>query len=261
MVIALNNTPDVWRDSLPDPVPDGHKYDRGHTAILGSDHFTGATRLAAEACSRIGSGLVSVLSAAQTQAQLYRTTLPPDIMVREDSLEDLNRVNTLLSGPGGCSAAQADIVLGADPEISLVLDADAIRLWPQLKARSMILTPHEGEFVRYFGELDGDFLARGREAAQKSGAVIVLKGHETLIAAPDGRLIVNRNASPYLAKGGTGDVLAGLIAGLVAQGMKPTTAACAAVWMHGVASERIGPGLVPQDLFAFIRPLLRELLT
>lgn len=260
MVIALNNSPDLWRDSLPEPAPDGHKYDRGHTAVLGSDHFTGATRLAAEACSRIGSGLVSVLSAAQTQAQLYRITLPPDIMVSEDRLNDLKRVNTLLAGPGGCSEAQADTVMSAEPDLNLVLDADAIRLWPQLTGRSLVLTPHEGEFVRYFGVLGGDFLARGREAAQKSGAVIVLKGHETLIAVPDGRLIVNRNASPYLAKGGTGDVLAGLIAGLVAQGMKPTPAACAAVWIHGVASERIGPGLVPQDLFAFIRPLLRELL-
>lgn len=260
MVIAINNAPDLWRDSLPEPAPDGHKYDRGHTAILGSDHFTGATRLTAEACSRIGAGLVTVLSAAQTQAQLYRITLPPDVMVHEDGLGDLKRVNTLLAGPGGCSEAQADTVLSADPSLSLVLDANAIRLWPKLSGRTMVLTPHEGEFVRYFGELDGDFLARGCEAAKKSGAVIVLKGHETLIAAPDGRLIVNRNASPYLAKGGTGDVLAGLIAGLVAQGMKPTTAACAAVWMHGVASERVGPGLVPQDLFAFIRPLLRELL-
>ena len=188
-------------------------------------------------------------------------TLPPDIMVREDRLDALRRVNCLLAGPGGCTDAQADMVVAADPDMALVLDADAIRLWPRLASRLVILTPHEGEFARYFADLTGDFLERGRAAAQRTGAVIVLKGPETLIAAPDGRLIVNRNASPYLAKGGTGDVLAGLIAGFVAQGMKPTTAACAAVWIHGVASERIGPGLVPQDLFAFIRPLLRELLT
>lgn len=256
MVIGVNNTPDLWRASIPDPAFDAHKYQRGHTAIFGSDRFTGATRLAAEACSRIGSGLVSVLS--EEQAQTYRMTLPPDIMISELGLPSLNQVNTLLAGPGGCSDAQAGALLQADPGLDLVLDADAIRLWPELTGRRMILTPHEGEFERYFGALERIELVS--ETAAKSGAIIVLKRAETIIASPDGRIITNKVASRYLAKAGTGDVLAGLIAGLVAQGMKGISAACAAVWIHGIASERIGPGLVPQDIFPFIRPLLRELL-
>ena len=113
-----------------DRKPDGHKYDRGHTAIFGSDQFTGATRLAAEACSRVGSGLVSVMSGSQ--AQVYRTTLQPDIMVSESGLADLNRLTTLLAGPGGCSEAQKLAIAQANSQISLVLDADAIRLWPDL---------------------------------------------------------------------------------------------------------------------------------
>ncbi|MEO1324656.1 MAG: NAD(P)H-hydrate dehydratase [Pseudomonadota bacterium] len=259
MVIAIRNTTDLWRNNLPDPSPEGHKYDRGHTAILGANEFTGATRLAAEACSRIGSGLVSVLS--ETQAQVYRTTLPPDIMVSERGLDALNRVNTILAGPGGCADDQAKVLLGSDPSTSLVVDADAIRLWPQLSGRAFVMTPHESEFTRYFDHLDGDMLEQVGKASKKTGAVIVLKRPETVIAAPDGRIIVNHSASRYLAKGGTGDVLAGMIAGFVAQGMKEIPAACAAVWMHSVASERIGPGLLPQDIIPLIRPLLRELLS
>lgn len=258
MVIAINNTPDLWRASVPNPALDGHKYQRGHTAIFGAERYTGATRLAAEACSRIGSGLVSVISDAQ--ANVYRMTLPPDIIVSELGFSSLNRVSTILAGPGGCSDAQADELFATDPELDTVLDADAIRLWPQLSTRRAILTPHEGEFVRYFGSLDDQVIERVSAASAKSGAIIVLKRADTIIASPDGRVITNKVASRYLAKAGTGDVLAGLIAGLVAQGMKGISAACAAVWIHGIASERIGPGLVPQDIFPFIRPLLRELL-
>lgn len=258
MVIAIRNTTDLWRNNLPDPAPDGHKYHRGHTAILGAHEYTGATRLAAEACSRIGCGLVSVMS--DTQAQVYRSTLPPDIMVTERGLGALNRVNTILAGPGGCADDQAKMLLGSDPSVTLVVDANAIRLWPEFGGRNVVMTPHEGEFTRYFGHLDGDMLEQVGKASKKTGAVIVLKRPETVIAAPDGRIIVNQSASRYLAKGGTGDVLAGMIAGFVAQGMKEIPAACAAVWMHSVASERIGPGLVPQDIFPLIRPLLRELL-
>ena len=153
MAEVVENSPDLWKNLLPRPKPDGHKYDRGHTAILGSDQFTGATRLAAEACSRIGSGLVSVLS--EHQAQLYRTVLPPDTMVTEGPLAQLKRLTTLLAGPGGCSDAQALAVLQSQADLSLVLDADAIRLWPELSGRSAILTPHEGEFARYFPMIEG----------------------------------------------------------------------------------------------------------
>jgi hydroxyethylthiazole kinase-like uncharacterized protein yjeF len=254
----VKNAPEVWIKDLPRPTPNGHKYDRGHTVILGSDAYTGATRLAAEACSRIGSGLVSVLSAPQ--AQTYRQTLPADIMVSDAGLDTLNRVNTLLAGPGGCSAAQADTVIATQSEVKLVLDADAIRLWPNVKDRDVIVTPHEGEFSRYFGALTGNEATRAADAAKQSGAVIALKRPNTIVAAPDGRIVENHTASPYLAKAGSGDVLAGLIAGLVAQGMPSFAAACAGVWIHGAVSERIGPGLVPQDMFPELRVILAELL-
>ena len=258
MATPSKNVPDLWHADLPVPSPDGHKYDRGHAVILGSEKYTGATRLAAEACSRIGAGLVSVLSDAQ--AQTYRFTLPPDIMVSDQTPETLNRVNTLLVGPGGCSEAQALMVAPQDPSIKLVLDADAIRLWPELHNREFVVTPHEGEFSRYFGTFEGDAADRAVQAAERSGAVIVLKRPNTMIACPNGRVVENKTASRYLAKAGSGDVLAGLIAGLVAQGMTTFEAACAGVWIHGAASERIGPGLVPQDMFQEIRPILRDLL-
>lgn len=256
---AIKNTPDLWRDNFPQPAPDAHKYHRGHTAIFGADEFTGATRLATEACSRIGSGLVSVLS--ETQAQVYRTSLPPDIMVTARGLDTLTRVSTILAGPGGCSEAQADALLKADPSLTYILDADAIRLWPNLQSRTVILTPHEGEFDRYFDCDADDMLGRADRAAKTSGAILVLKRPQTIIAAPDGQIVINRDTSRFLAKAGTGDVLAGLIAGLAAQGMSTFFAACAAVWIHSQAGERIGPGLLPQDILAELRPILRELLS
>ncbi|MEM9376486.1 MAG: NAD(P)H-hydrate dehydratase [Pseudomonadota bacterium] len=257
MPSALINHPDLWREVFPQPKADDHKYRRGHTVILGSTDYTGATRLAAEACSRIGSGLVTVLSA--DQSQLYRTTLPADIMVKSGTLSRIRQPSVLLAGPGGCDDAQASIVTDASIDLTLVLDADAIRLSPKVSARSVILTPHHGEFERHIGAGSNDPMADVCKAAQVRCQIIVLKGPETLIAAPDGRLSVNRTASPYLAKAGTGDVLSGLIAGLAAQGMPPFEAACAGVWLHGSAGQRIGAGLIPQDIIADVPALLRAL--
>ena len=252
------NAPDLWAARLPKPSLDGHKYHRGHAVILGAETYTGATRLAAEACSRIGAGLVTVHS--QAQAQVYRATLPADIMVRDDALTALNRPSTILAGPGGCSDAQASALSGLQGPLNLVLDADAIRLWPIFKPRSCIATPHEGEFERYFDGLSGDAEKRASEAAKSSGMIVVLKGPQTVIASPDGQTVLNTVASPYLAKAGTGDVLTGLITGLLAQGMPTFDAACAGVWIHGRAGERIGPGLIPQDIISEIRPILAALI-
>ncbi|MEO1187875.1 MAG: NAD(P)H-hydrate dehydratase [Pseudomonadota bacterium] len=254
----MSNSPALWSALLPRPEPDDHKYHRGHSVILGADMYTGATRLAAEACSRIGSGLVTVMS--DTQADTYRATLPADIMVRSGAIADLNRPSVLLAGPGGCSDDQAQKLINADPVLLIVLDADAIRLSPELGSRTCILTPHVAEFERYFGSTSLQSTDQAREAAQSSGHVIVLKGPYTAIAAPDGRVSLNMTASPYLAKAGTGDVLAGLITGLAAQGMPPFEAACAAVWMHGHAGKRIGPGLIPQDITSEIPAILSDLL-
>lgn len=251
--MVSENTPDLWKSVFPIPAPDGHKYDRGHTVILGSDRYTGATRLASEAASRVGSGLVTVLS--ETQADTYRRTLPADIMVSERGLSTINRPSVLLAGPGGCSDAQADTVTRAPQDLIRVLDADAIRLAHRLKTVPTILTPHAGEFERYLAS-DSDLLS----VSKAVNSVLVLKGPETQIAAPDGRLVVNRVATRYLAKAGTGDVLAGLIAGLATQGMPTFEAACAGVWLHGYAAQRIGPGLIPQDITGEMRAILSDLI-
>lgn len=252
------NSPDLWRAAFPTPKTTDHKYDRGHSVIIGSDHYTGATRLAAEACSRVGSGLVTVFNTEH--AGLYRACLPPDIMVEAEKLKNVRKINTVLAGPGGVSDALASEFLSEVRNVSYVLDADAIRLVDQLPSKSSVVTPHEGEFVRFLGPLGSDRIASTAQAAEKHQCVVLLKGARSLICSPEGHVVENRTASPYLAKAGTGDVLAGLIAGLIAQGMPRFEATCAAVWIHGRASERIGPGLVPQDLFQEIGPVLREIL-
>ena len=252
------NTPALWCNCFPVPKPDDHKYSRGHTVIVGSDRYTGATRLAAEACSRIGSGLVTVLNTAR--ADLYRTCLPPDVMIEAEALGNCRNPNTILAGPGGIDDEQATALSSSDSKIQYVLDADAIRLLDQLSAPRSIITPHEGEFARYFGSLGENRAETASAVAKAHQCVLVLKGARTLICGPSGRIVENETAPPYLANAGTGDVLAGLIAGLVAQGMPRFEAACAGVWIHGRAGERIGPGLVPQDLFDEIRPVLKEIL-
>lgn len=252
------NTPELWRGCFPVPNTDDHKYSRGHTVIIGSDRYTGATRLAAEACTRIGSGLVTVLNTAS--ADLYRTCLPPDIMIEAEALVNCRNPNTILAGPGGIDDEQAVSLSSSDTEFQYVLDADAIRLLSQLSAPQSIVTPHEGEFARYFGSIGENRAEAASAAAKAHQCVLVLKGARTLICDPSGRIIENRTASPYLAKAGTGDVLAGLIAGLAAQGMPRFEATCAGVWIHGRAAERIGPGLVPQDLFGELRTVLKEIL-
>lgn len=255
---ATENTPALWQKRLPRPRIDGHKYDRGHVAVLGSDQYTGATRLAAEASSRVGAGLVTVLSTAQKA--IYQATLPADIMIRGEPISALNRVNCVLAGPGGCNQSQSTEVL-SDYAVGLVLDAEAIPLALRLTAppEFLILTPHEGEFARVFPELEGQRVDRALKAAAQVSGICVLKGANTIIAAPEGECRINAHASPWLAKAGTGDVLAGLIAGLAAQGMDPFDAASAAVWIHGDIGRRIGVGLTPPDMMAVLPIVLSEL--
>jgi hydroxyethylthiazole kinase-like uncharacterized protein yjeF len=278
------NLPALWREGFPVPRLSGHKYDRGHAVVVsGPSWSTGAARLAARGALRAGTGLVTIASprealavnAATNLAVMVRPVDGPDELVR--FLAD-PRLNALAIGPGvGVGEATCELVLaGLAGERAVVLDADAITSFsgdpPRLaealrgrRGRATILTPHEGEFSRYFGALDtrtkvGSKLERARLAAQVSGTVVVLKGGDTVIAAPDGRAAIAGNAPPYLATAGAGDVLTGMAAGLLAQGMPAFDAAAAAVWLHGEAGNTAGPGLIAEDLPEALPPVYRALL-
>ena len=253
------NTPDLWLASFPRPGTDDHKYHRGHAVIFAAPELTGATRLSAEAAARIGAGLVSVLAAERED--VYRAALMPDIMVKNARLAEIRKQTAVLIGPGGVHPSALDDVTSGEALDMLVVDADAIAEARALRphARQMILTPHEGEMSRSFPDLAGSREDRALAAAKALSAIVVLKGARTLIASPDGGLIANTHASPWLAKAGTGDVLAGFITGLAAQGMAPALACACAVWIHGDAARRIGPGLLASDLPGRVPDVLRGL--
>jgi hydroxyethylthiazole kinase-like uncharacterized protein yjeF len=256
------NAPRLWLDRYPFPDAEGHKYVRGHVLVVGGATLTGAARLAARSAARVGAGLVTI--AADPAAVPIYAADRASLMVRPmatladfAALVDDPRRNVVLLGPGnGTDAACASRVRAARAaRKACVLDADALTVFAgdptDLFARldaTCVLTPHDGEFKRLFPDIDGDRLSRARAAAKRSNAIVLLKGADTVVAHPDGRAAINANAPPWLATAGAGDVLAGLIAGLLAQAMPPFEATCAAVWMHGDAAARFGPGLIADDL-------------
>ena len=269
---TFENDPALWLAHYPWPCPTGHKYERGHALILGGEAMTGASRLTALAALRVGAGLVT-LAAPTSVWNVYATALTSVMVARVedaaafDTLLADRRKNAIAIGPGaGISSGTRQCVLAAlATRRAVVLDADAITSFSECPDELFaaidgpcVLTPHEGEFTRLFN-VAGDKLFRAKSAAAKSGAVILLKGADTVIAAPDGRAIVNSNAPPDLATAGSGDVLTGLVAGLMAQGLAPFDAAAAAAWMHGTAAELVGPGLISQDLPEAIPAVLKQL--
>ncbi len=249
-VRAWRNTPGLWR--VPQPGVQSHKYTRGHVTVLGGAAMTGAARLAASAARRAGAGLVMI--AAAGRADLYRVG-EPGLLVSEaplpDLLQDQRRV-VWVCGPGlGLDAARSALPLLLAAGRTVVADADALGAHagePERLRGCAALTPHEGEFTRLFGPVGPDKVAAARAAAVRVGGVVLLKGADTCIAAPDGRVAINDSAPPWLATAGAGDVLAGMIAGLLAQGMPPWEAACAGAWLHGRAAALAGSGLLVEDL-------------
>jgi len=273
---TFHNVPALWRSHLRFPQPEDHKYSRGQTYVVsGPPDRTGAARLAAAGALRIGSGAVTV--ASPPNAVIVNASHLTAVMVRAfdgaDGLADLladHRPKSVVVGPangvGAATAANVQAALKSDA--SVILDADALTsfkddraaLFQNIKDRlpPVVMTPHEGEFARLFAAT-GSRLDRARAAASESGAIVVLKGGDTVIAHPDGRAAINSNAPPDLATAGSGDVLAGIIAGLLAQGLPGFEAACAGVWIHGAAGEAIGRGLIAEDLPGAIPAVLRQL--
>lgn len=275
---AVENLPALWLAQFPWPKAEGHKYHRGYAAIVGGDAAsTGAARLSAVSALRVGAGLVSVLcpptATATYAANLTSVMVKPikDLKNFETFLEEPHR-DAVLVGPGsGVSARTRSMALAAlKHHKKLVLDADALtvfeampeRLFAAIKASGapVVLTPHHAEFRRVFDTLSGGSkIDLAKKAAALSGATVLLKGNDTVIANPDGRAAVNTNAPATLATAGAGDVLAGLIVGLLAMGMDGFNAACAAAWMHGEAARRFGLGLIAEDLPNLIPAVLNML--
>jgi ADP-dependent NAD(P)H-hydrate dehydratase / NAD(P)H-hydrate epimerase len=293
------NEPAVWIEHFPRPRIDGHKYNRGHALVLsGSLAHTGAARLAARGALRIGAGLVTV--ATPKDALAAHAAALTAVMTRVcDSVEDLvelmadRRKNAIVMGPGmGVGAKTRDMVLATlesgaaapKPQRAVVLDADALtsfagesmRLAEAVKRsnKPVVLTPHDGEFAQLFSAKEGELrdhkdisqltspskLARARAGAALMGAVLVLKGGDTVVADPRGRATIGHDAPPWLATAGSGDVLAGMIGGLLAQSMPAFEAASAAVWLHAAAAREFGPGLISEDIPEFLPPVLCRLL-
>jgi hydroxyethylthiazole kinase-like uncharacterized protein yjeF len=287
------NEPALWRAQFPVPKPGGHKYSRGHAVVLsGGIASTGAARMAARGALRAGAGLVTIASPREALAVNAAASLA--VMVRAvDGASELAaflsdaRRNAVVLGPGGSvGPLMRELVATAlSGERAIVLDADALTSFAEeplaliaaIRARAentaanatknvTVLTPHEGEFKALFSAVSdvpksGSKLVRARAAAACTGAVVLLKGSDTVVAAPDGRAAITANAPPWLATAGAGDVLAGFVAGLLAQRMPVFEAAAAAVWLHGEVGTAVGPGLIAEDLPDALPQVYRQLLT
>ena len=244
---AAGDWHEIGGPTLPPLDPGGHKYDRGLVHAL-AGAMPGAIALALTAAARAGAGYVRVSSSRLIEG------LPSAVVQMDSAPVNDERIGCLLVGPGLGDLPQI-LTLALTSQAPKVIDADAIGLLgdpERLRGQNAILTPHEGEFRKLFGELAGMKPKRALEAARRSGAIIVYKGPDTLVAAPDGRLAFAPPAPAWLASAGTGDVLAGTIAAVRARGMEPFDAACAGVWLHGRAAEIAGAQMIADDLAAAI---------
>lgn len=258
---TFGNRPGLWH--LPDLDAETHKYRRGH-CIVSAGAMAGAACLSAHAALRAGAGLVSVTVPRQDMPLLSASPAAVILQAAGDlpafrRTVNEPRVSAIVIGPGAGADARTRFRVEAalasgkpcllDADALTAFTADSERLLAAVRANGKcVLTPHEGEFARVFPSLAGDKLSRARAAAEAADAIVLLKGPDTIIAAPDGRAAINNNAPPWLGTAGSGDVLAGIVGGLLAQGMAPFEAACAGAWLHGEAAGSFGPGMIADDL-------------
>lgn len=270
------NSPALWGKRFPWPELAAHKHGRGRLKVISGDAWsTGAARLAARGGLRIGAGVVTVLSSpaalASNAAHLEAVMLAP--FESEADLETAGEgADVVVIGPaaGVGDVTARNLFALARTGAALVVDADALTSFRQdpealfsALDRDDVLTPHPGEFERIFPGLlarSPERISAAREAARKAGAVVLLKGADTVVAAPDGRAAVSLNGVPWLATAGSGDVLAGFIGGLIAQGMESFEAACAGAWIHAECGASHGPGLISEDLPGLAPAVLARLL-
>ncbi|MFK0165506.1 NAD(P)H-hydrate dehydratase [Rhizobium sp. NPDC090279] len=273
--LIAENTPAQWQAKIPSAGADAHKYKRGHLVVFsGGPNATGAARMSAMAGLRAGAGLVTIASPPEAldvnAGLLTAIMLHPvgDEAALQKWLAD-RRLSTFILGPGFGAGEKARQFCLALADRHLVLDADGITSFRDDPQRlfdafaegptRLVLTPHEGEFGRLFPDIAADEalskIDKARAAAARAHAAIIYKGADSVIAAPDGRALVNANAPPWLATAGSGDVLAGIVGGLMAQGAPAFEAAAAGVWLHGLAGQHAGKGLTAEDLVAAVKPL------
>lgn len=279
---TFENTPEFWSGPFPRPGWRDHKYSRGAVlAVSGGPWTTGAIRLAAAGALRVGAGVVTI-AAPKNALPIHAAHLTAIMLRQADKTEDLesillddDRMRAVIIGPalgtGNSARVKTEAMLAAGPAV--VLDADALTAFadkPQAlfdriaenPERRVVMTPHEGEFARLFPDLHSTStsrLERARSAAARARCVILLKGADTVVAAPDGRAVISANAPSCLATAGAGDVLAGFVGGLLAQGMPALEAAAAGAWIHGEAAGIVGPGLIAEDLPDRVPPILNML--
>jgi len=271
----FENHPDNWRSKFPWPNQKSHKYTRGFSLIICGEKMTGASRLAARAAARIGCGLLC-LGVPRKSFNIYSTENPIALIEIVDDKKDLNnllkdkRINTILIGPGfGISKKKLELILKVVKEKKrlIVLDADALKnnfkkILLKNKTK-IVITPHEGEFLQVLKDLNiknkKNKFSIVIEFIKKTKINLILKGNKTLICSQDGKISINTNTSPFLATGGSGDVLAGMITGLISQGMDIFNACCASVWIHGEIGRMKGPGLIAEDLPEMIPKVLKKL--
>ena len=274
--LILENNPDNWIKNFPWPDATSHKYTRGYALIIGGEKMTGATRLAVRGAGRIGCGLLC-LGVPKESFDIYSSENPICLVEIVDTQKDLktllndDRINTVLIGPGlGISKKKLDYIhqIIKTKKRKTVLDADALKnnfktILSKIKG-TVVITPHEGEFSKVLKNLKikkipGDKLSNALKFAKKTKLYLILKGYSTIICSPNGKASIDRNSSPFLATGGSGDVLSGMITGLLAQGMKTFDACCAAVWIHGEVSKIKGPGLIAEDIPEMLPNVLKKL--